>query len=102
MDEPEHLSGLLFQGIGIEGRGLHQADTALQGGAFSLERCQLRRQILLLLIELMLGLDTVIAAEGVEAEIGDGAGRPQEKRQLPEKRAKTGADNHGGRLAADG
>ena len=102
MDEAEHLARLLLQRIRVERRGFHQGDATLQSGPLSLECRQLRCQIQLLLVELMLSLDTMVAAEGMKAEIGDGTGRPEKKRQLPEKRAKTSADNHGVRLAADG
>ena len=94
MDEPQHLAGLFFQKVGIEGGGLHQGDATLQSDALGMEVGQFRRQFLLLLVVLVLRLNAVVTAEGMKAEITDGARRSEKERKLAEKSTEAGTDDH--------
>src|SRR4029078_10483125 len=87
MDVVEQRAGALVEHVGINPARFEQRDAALPLGALDLELREFGGEFRHLLVDVLLGLEPTIAAEGVDAEIADEQGRYHIEAERGENRA---------------
>jgi hypothetical protein len=97
-DIVEQRAGAFVEHVGIDIFGLEQVDAALPLRALDLQMVQLRRQRRHLAVDILLGLEPVIAAIGVDAEIADQERRRDLEAERIENGTQTPAGNHAASL----
>src|SRR5262245_37545282 len=85
----------LVEQVGIEAFGLQQRDPPLPDRPFRLDRRKLRRKLANLLVDVLPGVEAMIAGEGVDPEIADQQRRRGIEAERRENRSKPPAGDHG-------